>query len=247
MTADLTETPAEARQTAAARWPRPSHLAAAAVIGVGGAIALGLAVRSGPTAFDTWLHHLVVNHRGDSHTLARTLTQGGSTRIVWPLVIVASLLFPRSRGSRRLVTTLAFGGAAALAIGVRLEMSNLFSRPRPPVLDWATTAGGHAFPSGHTSAATIGAGALGWALARHLDRRSARIAAWLAVGLYAGAVGWTRIWLGVHWPTDVLGGWLFGTGWICGMAAAGLLAERWFPREGRPSDSETPETRRPRA
>jgi membrane-associated phospholipid phosphatase len=73
---------------------------------------------------------------------------------------------------------------------------------------------------------------LGWALVRHVDRRLARIAVWGAVVVYAGTVGWTRIWLGVHWPLDVVGAWLFGTGWMCGMAAAAVLVERRFHRAG---------------
>jgi membrane-associated phospholipid phosphatase len=227
----MTEALSEARETAKAHWPQPNHLAAAAGTGLLGAFALGLAVHSGPTGFDTWLHDLLVAHRGSDHALARTLTQGGSTRIIWPVVIVASLLFPRSRGWRRLVTTLAFGGAAALAIGVRLWMSDLFDRPRPPVVDWATTAGGHAYPSGHTSAATIGAGALAWAVVRHLDQRWARTATWVVAAVYAGTVGWTRVWLGVHWPLDVVGGWLFGIGWMSGMAAVAIWVERRFPRK----------------
>jgi membrane-associated phospholipid phosphatase len=211
------------------RWPNPLHLAVLAVGGVAGALVLGASVRSGPTSFDIWLHNLVVQHRGSHHTLARTLTQAGSTRIVWPLVTAAALLFPRSRGWRRVATTLAFGGAAALAIGVRLEVSLVTSRPRPATIDWATTAGGFAYPSGHTCAATIGAGAMGWALVRHMDRRWARVGVWAAVICYAGMVGWTRIWLGVHWPLDVVGAWLFGAGWMSGMAAGAVWVERWFP------------------
>jgi undecaprenyl-diphosphatase len=192
-------------------------------------VALGLAVHTGPTPFDTWLHGFVLRHRGDDHTLARTLTQAGSTRIIWPMVAVAALLFPRSRGWRRVATTLAFGGAAALAIGARLELSLVMDRPRPPTADWAATAGGFAYPSGHTSAATIGAGALGWAIVRHVDRRWLRAAVWIGVVAYAGMVGWTRIWLGVHWPTDVIGGWLFGVGWMSGMAATAIWVERRWP------------------
>jgi membrane-associated phospholipid phosphatase len=229
MAPHLTEAQSEAQATAEAHWPQPGHLAALAVAGVGGALLLGLAVHSGPTWFDVWLHNFVVAHRGAHHTLARTLTQAGSTKIIWPMVALASLLFPRSRGWRRVATTLAFGGAAALAIGVRLGMSDVFNRPRPPAVDWAGTAGGFAFPSGHTSAATIGAGALGWALVRHLDHRIGRIAIWTAVVVYAGGVGWTRIWLGVHWPLDVLGAWFFGIGWMSGMAAVAIYVERRWP------------------
>lgn len=217
------------RPRADGRWPDPRHLAVVAVGGVAGALVLGVVVRSGPTSFDMWLHSFVLHHRGSHHTLARTLTQAGSTRIVWPLVAAAALLFPRSRGWRRVATTLAFGGAAALAIGARLEMSLLFTRPRPATIDWAMTAGGFAYPSGHTSAATIGAGAMGWALVRHLRHRWARAGVWVVVVCYAGMVGWTRIWLGVHWPLDVVGAWMFGVGWMSGMAAAAVWVERRFP------------------
>jgi membrane-associated phospholipid phosphatase len=228
MASSVSDSEQEAR-AAEAYWPSPKRLASLCVGGVAGAVALGVAFHSGPTGFDTWLHDLVVEHRGREHAVARAITQAGSTRIIWPVVAVAALLFPRSRRWRRAATTLAFGGVAALAIGVRLVMSDLVRRPRPPTVDWAGTAGGFSFPSGHTTAATIGAGALGWALVRHLNRRWAQIAIWVAVAVYAGTVGWTRIWLGVHWPLDVVAGWSFGIGWISGMAALAVWVERRFP------------------
>jgi membrane-associated phospholipid phosphatase len=221
------ESPVVPRAQPTGGWPNPRHLLVLAAGCLATSALMGLAVRSGPTPLDTWLHDVVVRHRGnDGHDLARTLTQGGSTRIVWPMVAVAALVFPRTSGRRRWVTTLAFASAAALAIGVRLELSLALSRPRPPNLDWVTTAGGFAYPSGHTSAATIGAGALGWAITRHLKRRNARAVVWVAVAAYAAVVGWTRIWLGVHWPLDVLGAWLFGVGWMSGMAAFATWVER---------------------
>jgi undecaprenyl-diphosphatase len=116
------------------------------------------------------------------------------------------------------------GALVALGIGVRLATSEAVHRVRPPQRDWAMDAGGYAFPSGHTTAATLAAGLLAWAVSRHLTDRRGRFAVWvLAVG-YAGLVGWSRVWLGVHWPLDVLGGWVLGSSWLAGIAALVAVA-----------------------
>lgn len=93
------------------------------------------------------------------------------------------------------------------------------SQDRPPRQDWAYHASGFAFPSGHSTDAAIAAGMIGWLVATRLRPRTpGRVLIWaLAVG-YAAAVGATRVYLGVHWPTDVLGGWLFATAWLAGAA-----------------------------
>lgn len=187
---------------------------------------LAITLRRTITAPDRWIHSYALHHRDMDLDVLRTVTQMGSTRIVWPMLVIAAVVFPRSHGWRRLVTTAGFFGAAAAGIGVRLEMSWLVRRPRPTTVDWVGTAGGYSFPSGHTMAATLGAGALAWAVTRHLNSGAARKAVWAAAVLYAVTVGWTRVWLGVHWPLDVVGSWFLGAGWLCGMA---LLNHRFAP------------------
>ncbi|MGO8725996.1 MAG: phosphatase PAP2 family protein [Streptosporangiaceae bacterium] len=115
-------------------------------------------------------------------------------------------------------------GAAAAASGTRFfrragAVVALIGRVRPPVADWAGAAGGPSFPSGHSTASTLFALACGWALASRVPGRWPCRAVWTAAAVYAAAVGWSRIWLGVHWPTDVVAGWLFGTAWITGSVA----------------------------
>ncbi|WP_198545971.1 phosphatase PAP2 family protein [Actinacidiphila yeochonensis] len=84
---------------------------------------------------------------------------------------------------------------------------------RPPAADWAAHAAGYAFPSGHTSSSAVAAGLLAWGLLRALPPAAGRAGAALCV-LAAVAVGCTRVYLGVHWPSDVIGGWLFAGCWL---------------------------------
>jgi len=192
----------------------------------------GVLVHSGTPSLDTALHGFAMRHRGESLvSLARTVTQAGSTLVIWPVIAASALAFPRTGGKARWVMSAAVAGGAGAAIGVRLLFSDVVRRPRPPMPDWATVAGGYSFPSGHTNAATIGAGMLAWALTRHLRSRRSRAAVWTVAVVWAGAVGLTRVVLGVHWPLDVVGGWLLGAGWLAGMAVVlGRLEAALDPR-----------------
>ena len=79
-----------------------------------------------------------------------------------------------------------------------------------------SSAQGYSFPSGHTQAATVTYTAVvlvvGWQLARP-GPVARRTSAAIVVAVVAG-VGLSRIYLGVHWPSDVLGGWLLGSAWV---------------------------------
>jgi undecaprenyl-diphosphatase len=107
---------------------------------------------------------------------------------------------------------------------VRFALSVAIGRSRPPQLDWATTAGGYAFPSGHTTSAAVVAALLCVAVVLRGPGARWRPVACGAAVTWAAAVGVTRAYLGVHWPTDVLGGWLLGSALSTGAWA--LLAGR---------------------
>jgi undecaprenyl-diphosphatase len=95
---------------------------------------------------------------------------------------------------------------------IRIGINRTIARPRPPARLHLVNAGGYAFPSGHTTNATIAYGLLAVVLAVSFPRgRRAFIsgAAILAIG-----VGLSRIYLSVHWATDVAGGWLLGLSWL---------------------------------
>ncbi|MEU9049200.1 phosphatase PAP2 family protein [Streptomyces sp. NPDC048384] len=98
----------------------------------------------------------------------------------------------------------------AVATLVQQALKALVDRPRPVWPDPVDSAHYAAYPSGHAMTATVVCGLLLWLVHRYgADRALWRTAAAVAAISVAG-VGLTRIWLGVHWATDVVGGWLLG-------------------------------------
>src|SRR3546814_7679126 len=72
------------------------------------------------------------------------------------------------------------------------------------------------FPSGHSANSAIVYLTIATLLAQVVDTRGARNFILVAAGLLVAAIGCSRVYLGVHWPTDVLAGWSFGTFWALG-------------------------------
>ena len=99
-------------------------------------------------------------------------------------------------------------------------VKQVFQRQRPTIVPHLARAGGPSFPSGHTLNASLVFCALAIAWAPALGSIGFALALSGAV-LLSIAVGFSRVWLGVHWPTDVTAGWLIGTGWWLGAYAFG--------------------------
>ncbi|MFE1174295.1 phosphatase PAP2 family protein [Streptomyces sp. NPDC058773] len=179
------------------------------------AAAVTVSVRHGaPFATEEAAVRWSAAHRGEpSRSLTRVLTATGSGPVPYAMAVLAGLLAGRRvRGRLRAVGWAVLVLAAGQAI--RYGLMELLARPRPPVADWAGPATGYAFPSGHATTSALAAGILAWGIARRARPAVART--WCAVlALWAAGVGLTRVYLGVHWPGDVLGGWFL---------AAGLLA-----------------------
>ena len=93
-------------------------------------------------------------------------------------------------------------------------------RDRPTLDPPVATAGGFSFPSGHAAASTVTYGAVTLALLPAVPGRRARRATVVAVVVLVAAIGASRLALGVHYVTDVLGGFALGSAWLAASTAA---------------------------
>jgi undecaprenyl-diphosphatase len=161
-----------------------------------------------------------------------TLTTLGSTIVVVPLFVAALVLFIWRRHRREaLFLTISMAGSLVLNQSLKL----IFQRPRPQ-LAWAQVQPEYSFPSGHAMNSIVfyvAVALIVWVL---WGRRAGLIATVLAIVL-ALLIGTSRIYLGYHYFTDVVGGLLAGAAWLIIVAAAldgGLWLSRWRDQESRP-------------
>jgi len=194
-----------------------------------GIAALGLAfaaildsVREGDdiAAFDPRIHRWVVDHRtADLDHFFRGMTWAGSMTVLLPLVLgTIALLLWRRHPALALAVAIATGGSL-LTVSI---MKAVVGRSRPPVADRIADAYGAAFPSGHSANVVAACGILTWVVTRFTHRTWLRAVIWIAAAVTALLVGASRVYLGVHWPSDVLSGWIVGAAWV--VAAIAITA-----------------------
>lgn len=212
---------------------RGFHAAVGALLVVGlgilaGAIALFAAiaalVHTGTTqrlddAVLLWLN----SHASPSLDIAALeLTSLGSTTVVWMIVLISSAFFWATRHYYSvLLLWIAMIGGAILNLQLKAE----FGRPRPQLFPWRTEQVGHSsFPSGHAMTAVVLYATLAYLIGRleptRLQRRLTLVLTLIVIVL----IGVSRLYLGVHYPSDVLAGFVVGVAWstVCALAVEAL-------------------------
>jgi membrane-associated phospholipid phosphatase len=138
------------------------------------------------------------------------LTYLGSVRVVLTLAVVAAIVAVLA--GRYTDVVLLFLALAASELFV-LATKALVARPRPPFEDARIVQTGFSFPSGHAALAAF-YGTLAYLLIRALRPEALKVFVGSVAALLVVAIGVSRVYLGVHYPTDVLAGWTLGVFWL---------------------------------
>ena len=144
----------------------------------------------------------------------------GGYPIMAVLCLVAIVGFALA-GRRRAAffATVSLAGGALVSSGLKL----LFARPRPDLVEHLDKIFTSSFPSAHAMMSTVTYLTLAAMLATVVERCRVTTFAFAVAGAIAVLVGVSRVYLGVHWPTDVVAGWGVGVAWA---SACWLVADR---------------------
>lgn len=164
----------------------------------------------------------------------RDVTGLGGTAVLTCLTLAAAA-FLLLDGKRRM----AFFVIGSVFSGMLLSVSlkSHFNRPRPDIVPHATSVANSSFPSGHSMMSALTYLTLGALLARSQTRRRLKAFAMILAATLTLLVGLSRVYLGVHWPTDVFAGWTAGASWalLCWFVARILQSRHTLEAEAEHS------------
>ena len=204
-----------------------------AAVGVWGFIELAENVNEGSTRnLDEWV--LKAMRRADDpatpigpawmHEVGRDLTALGGIAIMFLVIggVAGFLLFQRKYRAMPVVLAASSSGLAVSGI-----LKHSYARPRPSIVPHLSISMTSSFPSGHSMISAVVYLTLGALLARTVKDRPTRVYCMVMAVAVTFLVGISRVYLGVHYPTDVLAGWTAGLVWalVC-WSVAGYLQKR---------------------
>jgi undecaprenyl-diphosphatase len=189
-------------------------------------------VRSGATqAFDDKVLHWMATHRSPTlNSVMLEITFLGTATVVMMVVGVSAMFLwlTKHRYSALLLLISTTGG---ILLNGLLKVG--FLRPRPRIIEWTTSAVSWSFPSGHAMSAAVVYGTVAYLAARLQKRRLHRVLTLLVAALVILAIAISRLYLGVHYPSDVIAGIIIGVAWA-GFCMATLEAIQVYARYRAP-------------
>jgi membrane-associated phospholipid phosphatase len=220
------------------RWPRSEVAGVALLLGLAAVVALGVGFTEvledvlegdGIAGIDQPAARWLATHRDLWMTTAlRAITGAGGGAVLGAMAAIAcGVAGWRSRSWSPVVFGLAGAGGITLVI---FTAKALVVRDRPPLPFAVVAADGFSFPSGHAAGVAAGACLSAWMLTRWLITCWAgRVATWTAAIGIAAVMGFSRVYLGVHYISDVVAGWLLGAAW----AGAVMVVGTWWDNTRR--------------
>jgi membrane-associated phospholipid phosphatase len=155
---------------------------------------------------------VAAHHSGPLTTVMRAASTAGGPMVLAAVTAVAGVLLGiicRCWGP-----VLVAGMTVAGSVGLTIVLKEVLGRSRPPLDEALAAADGYAFPSAHAATATAPFGVLAYLCAGRLRSWGAQVTVCAGAMTLTALVGLSRVYLGVHWMTDVIGGWTFGVLWL---------------------------------
>ncbi|MFN9847355.1 MAG: phosphatase PAP2 family protein [Alphaproteobacteria bacterium] len=150
-----------------------------------------------------------VGSRGIEEAVRDLTALGGTTLVAVTTVAVSLFLLAQRQGRHAVV----LAGVVLLAWLTKDTAKHLFGRARPDLVPHEVFVSSASFPSGHTTMGTVLLLTLAVLASRYGPSGRGRLLIYGYAVLLAGLVGFSRVYLGVHWPSDVLAGWCLGAFW----------------------------------
>ena len=166
--------------------------------------------------FDDAVRYRVYSMRSDKLTVFwRFITHSGDRYVVIILGIILLLI-----KSLREKYGVKFAIAALSSTALYQIMKYIFQRPRPDLALRLIEQGGYSFPSGHSMNCLVSYGILIYLLLRYCENRRLAKLLSFGLGLLTILIGFSRVYVGVHYPTDIIGGWSLGIAVLVAMIYA---------------------------
>ena len=181
-------------------------------------------------SFDEYVLRWLFAHRTPAldNLMLDFTTLGSSTVMIVMTFVAATILWQtQHRGS---VAILFIGNGGALILNWVLKA--IFARPRPVVVAWLTQVHTTSFPSGHAMGSLICYGSIAYVTGRLAPEPRLRKTTWIGAGVIILAIGISRMYLGVHYPSDVVAGYIAGLAWLTFLPWS-VAAIKFFARHRR--------------